>query len=659
MQPNLPTSSLVESSSPLKRSPHSPLPSSITTSTMPAINDTPVRRPPQQLRKRPSELSISHRPTHSEDSLNSPSSSSSPSSPTSPAPPQRAIEITAAFERVRQQSATLQDALLGSSAVTTRNCVKKFQDAVANLFQELRHLPDDVTPTPVLISAIQGCSFEVHCFGSAESYRAGRKGWEEKRGELVMTLKEAMAFVCALLEFAAQAIDETEAERNRLEESESDTNRAERGSGSGSGLSTDDRPLGWLIPADGPGAGRSVSPSTEFCELVSTHFHSKELRRQPSLAERLKKVSLANLKKPPAPPPREPSPPSTPSRPTFTRKESLIPTKRPSRGKYDAHHLRRSVHLHHHKDDPPPLRDSLAIIGRSAPFPADLPKPDPNDLDAPYVEYNPDGSVKKANLRGLVGLITSGSAIEHEEFVSMVLTTFRLFASGKDLADALYFRYTEQRPEWLARKGKMGFEWGMAQKRMKARVATVLHLWFELHWKPVDSSAIMRLQQLVGVVEGDCAFHAQSLRMSLDRIVEEKDYHGQRFRKEERYRPTVAPPPPTPFAEWDLLAGLATKNPSSLTIAHLAKPECVVEFARMVTMVESRYYRKLSPEDLVHHKSDQTLKLRKELGDFEQRYKAWIVWTIMNPVDPVGRANVIEFWFEVAKVCGIRLFISI
>ena len=66
------------------------------------------------------------------------------------------------------------------------------------------------------------------------------------------------------------------------------------------------------------------------------------------------------------------------------------------------------------------------MIGDSAPFPTDIPKPDPDELNAPYVEYNPDGSVKKANLRGLVGVITSGSAIEHEEFVSMVLTTFRL-----------------------------------------------------------------------------------------------------------------------------------------------------------------------------------------------------------------------------------------
>ena len=118
-------------------------------------------------------------------------------------------------------------------------------------------------------------------------------------------------------------------------------------------------------------------------------------------------------------------------------------------------------------------------------------------------------------LRGvLFGVITSGSAIEREEFVSMVLTTFRLFASGQNLADTLYFRYTEQRPEWLTRKGKVRFEWSMAQKRMKARVATILHLWLELHWKPEDSGAIVRLQQLVGTVEEDCVFHAQSLRTS-------------------------------------------------------------------------------------------------------------------------------------------------
>lgn len=327
--------------------------------------------------------------------------------------------------------------------------------------------------------------------------------------------------------------------------------------------------------------------------------------------------------------------------------------KRPSRGKYDIHHLRKSVHFHHHEDGLPPLRDSLAVIGNSAPFPTDFPWPNPDD--APHVEYHPDGSVKKANLRGLVGVVTSGSAIEHEEFVAMVLTTFRLFASGQDLADALYLRYTEQRPEWLIRKGKMQFEWSLAQKRMQARVATVLHLWLELHWKPEDSGAIVRLQQLVGTIEEDCVFHAQSLRMSLDRVNKDKAHLGRRFQKGERYKPTLIPPPPTTFARRDDLITLATREPSALKITHFATLDGVVEFARMMTMVESRYYRKLSPENFVHYKSEQTRKLRNELGDFEQRYKTWIVWTIVTPEDPVERAHVILFWFEIAKVCTISL----
>jgi hypothetical protein len=385
------------------------------------------------------------------------------------------------------------------------------------------------------------------------------------------------------------------------------------------------------------------------------------------LVERLRKVSLTNLKKQPAP-----TPPPTPSRPVFSRKESLIPTKRPSKSKYDTRRLRNSVHLYRHGDDPPPLRDSLAIIGDSAPFPLTdrLPKPNtPDDpYDAPYIEYNPDKSLKKANLAGLVAVITSGSAIEHEEFVSMVLTTFRLFASGQSLADALYFRYTTLRPEWLDRKGRVRFKWTMAWKRMRARVTTILHLWLELHWKPEDSGAIERLQQLVDAIEKDCAFHAQSLRMSLDRIANDKDYHGRRFRKEERYRPTMIPPAPTKFAARDDLISLATQIPpsvatedkpsSSLTIVHFASPEGVVEFARMMTMVESRYYRKLCPENFVHYKSKETSRLRKELGEFEQRYKAWIVWTIVSPEKALERAHVIEFWFEVAKVGVIRSIVG-
>ena len=230
---------------------------------MPAIHESPPRRQLQQ-RRRPSDVSISHRTAHSNGSQTSLSSLSPPSSPT-PAPPEpspRAIEISAAFERVRGHSTALQSALLNGSEVTTKKCAKTFQDAVVSLFRELQHLPDDIPPTPASISAIQGCSFEVHCFGSsAERFRAGYEGWEERQRELAMMLNESMASMCMLLELAAQAIEDAEAERSRLEESaEVDTDKAERDFGSGSGSSMDGRPPSWLVPVvNGSGSGPSVS----------------------------------------------------------------------------------------------------------------------------------------------------------------------------------------------------------------------------------------------------------------------------------------------------------------------------------------------------------------------------------------------------------------
>ena len=48
----------------------------------------------------------------------------------------------------------------------------------------------------------------------------------------------------------------------------------------------------------------------------------------------------------------------------------------------------------------------------------------------------------------------------------------------------------------------------------------------------------------------------------------------------------------------------------------------------------------LSLENFVHYKNEQILKLRRELGDFEQQYKAWIIWTIVTPEDLIKRAHV-------------------
>ena len=208
-------------------------------------------------------MTTSRHLAHSNGSQTSLSSSSAPPSPT-PAPLEpspRAIEISAAFKNIRGCLTTLQSTLLERSEFTTRNCVNKFQDAVKSLFRELQHLPDDVPPTPALISAIQGCSFEVHCFESlAEKLCSDRDGWEERQRELAMMLNEAMASMCMLLELAAQVIEDAEMERNQLEESvEVDTTKAERDFGSGSGSSIDGRPLSWLILAmNGSGSGLSV-----------------------------------------------------------------------------------------------------------------------------------------------------------------------------------------------------------------------------------------------------------------------------------------------------------------------------------------------------------------------------------------------------------------
>lgn len=229
---------------------------------MPAIHEPPTRDPPQQLRQKRSDVSTGHRSAHSNGSQTSLSSSSPPPSPTPASPPSpRATEISNAFLRVRDCSTALRSALLKGSEVATEKCVEEFERVVQSLFKELQHLPDNVPPTPVLISAIQGCSFEVLCFTSSVARpHADYEGREERQSERAIMLNEVMASTCMLLELAAQVIEDAEVERNRLEESaEVDTSKAERDFGSRPGSSMDDRPLSWLsLAVNGSGSGPPV-----------------------------------------------------------------------------------------------------------------------------------------------------------------------------------------------------------------------------------------------------------------------------------------------------------------------------------------------------------------------------------------------------------------
>ena len=83
-------------------------------------------------------------------------------------------------------------------------------------------------------------------FGGGE----GEQREDQRRKELLTMLTGAVASACVLLELAAQAIEEAEAERTRLNESvETDVTKAEMGSRFDC-LGLDGRPLSWLAVRD-------------------------------------------------------------------------------------------------------------------------------------------------------------------------------------------------------------------------------------------------------------------------------------------------------------------------------------------------------------------------------------------------------------------------
>lgn len=100
----------------------------------------------------------------------------------------------------------------------------------------------------------------------------GREGREERQKELVVMLDEAMASIYMLPGVVAQAIEDAEAERNRLEElAETDSIKTEQGSEYCSRSSMGGRPLSWLVPMDVNirGIAPLVSSSVKSCMLLS------------------------------------------------------------------------------------------------------------------------------------------------------------------------------------------------------------------------------------------------------------------------------------------------------------------------------------------------------------------------------------------------------
>jgi hypothetical protein len=169
------------------------------------------------------------------------------------------------------------------------------------------------------------------------------------------------------------------------------------------------RPLSYFIDKAAVKSSRSEAP--------------KPRSRKNTLINTMRKISNISLR-------RADSTAALASKPEHTIPPSGPMLRSKSQGTVMLHNLRNSVAI-----VPPDMRDTMAKFVT----PSGAPIINDRTADAPFLEYGKDNIVLlRANLQGLINIITSSCGAENQECAAMVLMTFRMFSDAIKLAEEEY-----------------------------------------------------------------------------------------------------------------------------------------------------------------------------------------------------------------------------
>ncbi|KAG5301279.1 cell division control protein [Histoplasma ohiense] len=262
------------------------------------------------------------------------------------------------------------------------------------------------------------------------------------------------------------------------------------------------------------------------------------------------------------------------------------------------------------------------------------------------VFYDNKGEVptlKCGTLAGLVEHLTRHDKLD-TSFNSTFLLTYRSFTTASELFEMLVHRFTLQPPYGL---DKTDLQTWIEQKQIpiRIRVVNIMKNWFENYWMEPNDDANMRLLQRVYAFVKDSIGKAktpgsQQLLSLIDQRMRGQDTSAKRL------VPTIsgnAPPPILP------------KNLKKLKFLDIDP----MEFARQLTIIESRLYARIKPTECLNKTWQK--KLAPDEPDPAANVKAlilhsnqltnWVAEMILHQQDVKRRVVVIKHFVLIAERC--------
>jgi son of sevenless-like protein len=250
--------------------------------------------------------------------------------------------------------------------------------------------------------------------------------------------------------------------------------------------------------------------------------------------------------------------------------------------------------------------------------------------------------LKGGTLLALVEQLTRHDKLE-SSFNSTFLLTYRSFTTARELFEMLVKRFQVQPPEGLAQADYEMWR-DRKQKPIRFRVVNILKSWFDNFWMEEPTEETMRLISDVYTFARDTVKTTETLGSGPLMIVLEQRLRGVDASAKKLVM-TLSNSAPAP---------IMPKNMAKLKFLNID----VTEFARQLTIIESKLYGKIKPTECLNKTwqkrvgegEDEPAPNVKALILHSNQLTNWVAEMILNQPDVKKRVIVIKHFVSVADV---------
>ncbi|BEI96856.1 hypothetical protein CcaverHIS631_0204450 [Cutaneotrichosporon cavernicola] len=292
-----------------------------------------------------------------------------------------------------------------------------------------------------------------------------------------------------------------------------------------------------------------------------------------------------------------------------------------------------------------------------------------HDYDPREVAFNSDGLLVGGTLRVLIEKLTPVDGLPDRNFAEAFWFTFRLFSNPTDVLETFIQRFNIAAPPVVAGLGDEALAmWGEnKQKPVRYRVIICLKTWLDHYWRPgTDEAVIDRFDAFLNseVMKAvPLATRAQdSLRKRMAAMTDKDGGDGDSksslgHTSGKSFDRGRAPPGivlsqnpvatvKTPIISKTLMAQLSKNPPPNILITDFD----TTELARQLTIMESKLFMAVAPEDLLQTGKKSVPEL-KALSTLSNQITGWVTDVILHELDTKHRGALLKFFIKLADKC--------